>query len=134
VAAQPLMGQGFVVIEDLRSHSDTSHSVDFLWTTYQPDLTTLNTQNRHKSMSLMWFEPAFPTSERPQTHVLDHTATRMKLTYNCALKFFLGKCQIILLYFWVYTKIFDIAQNLNYFRITYATCELLGCQKKLLKL
>ena len=100
-AAQPLVGQGLVVIEDSRSHSDTPQSVDILWTTYQPDLTTLNTQKRHTSVSLTGFEPAFPASKRPQTHALDRLATGISLTYNCELQFFRGKPQLISLCFWV---------------------------------
>jgi len=36
---QPLVGQGLLVIEALRSHSDTSQS-GLLWTSDQPDAET----------------------------------------------------------------------------------------------
>jgi hypothetical protein len=37
---QPLVGQGLLVIEASRSHSDTLHSVGLLWTSDQPDAET----------------------------------------------------------------------------------------------
>jgi hypothetical protein len=40
VAQQSLLGQGVLVIEASRSHSDTPHSVGLLWTTDQPDAKT----------------------------------------------------------------------------------------------
>ena len=104
LAAQPLVGQGLVVIEESRSYSDTPLSVDLLWTTYQPDLTTLNTQH----------------SKETHVHVLDGirtrlpsngAATQINLTYERALKFFRDKYQLILLYFWFYTELFNLAQN-----------------------
>ena len=36
MAQQPLVGQGLLIIEASRSHSDTSHSVGLLWTSDQP--------------------------------------------------------------------------------------------------
>jgi len=36
IAQQPPVGQGLLIIEDLRSHSDTPHSVEVLWTSDQP--------------------------------------------------------------------------------------------------
>jgi len=36
MAQQPLMGQGLLIIEASRSHSDTPHSVGLLWTSDQP--------------------------------------------------------------------------------------------------
>ena len=41
---QPPVGQGFRIIEDLRSHSDTSHSVGLLWTSDRP---VAETSTRH---------------------------------------------------------------------------------------
>ena len=50
MAHQPLAGQGLLIIEASRSHSDTPHSVGLLWTSDQHDahvyLTTHNTNNR----------------------------------------------------------------------------------------
>jgi len=37
---QPLVGQGLLIIETSRSHSDTSHSAGPLWTSDQPDAET----------------------------------------------------------------------------------------------
>jgi hypothetical protein len=37
MAQQPLVGQGLLVTEASRSHSDTPHSVGLLWTSDQPD-------------------------------------------------------------------------------------------------
>jgi hypothetical protein len=36
IAQYPLVGQGLVIIEASRSHTDTAHSVGFLWTNDQP--------------------------------------------------------------------------------------------------
>ena len=36
LAKEPPLGQGLLIHEALRSHSDTSHSVGFLWTSDQP--------------------------------------------------------------------------------------------------
>jgi hypothetical protein len=55
MAQQPLVGQGFLIIEASRSHSDTSHSVGLLWTSDQPrrrDL-YLTTHNIHKRQTFM---------------------------------------------------------------------------------
>jgi hypothetical protein len=40
MAQQPLVGQGRLIIEASRSHSDTPHSVGLLWTSDQPDAET----------------------------------------------------------------------------------------------
>jgi hypothetical protein len=47
IAQQPLVGQGLLIIEASRSHSDTQHSVGLLWTSDQPDArpTPDNTQH-----------------------------------------------------------------------------------------
>ena len=37
---QPIVGQGSLIVEASRSHSDTPHSVGFLWTGDQPDAET----------------------------------------------------------------------------------------------
>jgi len=36
MAQQPLVGQGFLIIEASRSHSGTPHSVGLLWTSDRP--------------------------------------------------------------------------------------------------
>jgi hypothetical protein len=40
MAQQGLMGQGPLIIEASRSHSDTPHAVELLWTSNQPDAET----------------------------------------------------------------------------------------------
>jgi hypothetical protein len=80
VAQQPLVGQGLLIIEASRSHSDTPRSVGRLWTSDQPDggtstwQHTMLTRHRQTSMPPAGFEPAIAASERPQNH-LDRAAT-----------------------------------------------------------
>jgi hypothetical protein len=45
MAQQPLVGQGLLIIEVSRSHSNTSHSVGLLWTSDQPDAETSTWQH-----------------------------------------------------------------------------------------
>ena len=40
IALQPIVGQGLLIIEASRSHSDTPHSVGLVWTSDQPDAET----------------------------------------------------------------------------------------------
>jgi len=40
MAQKPLLGQNLLIFEASESHSDTAHSVGFLWTTDQPDTET----------------------------------------------------------------------------------------------
>ena len=40
MAQQPLIGQGLLIIEALRSHSDIPQLVGLLWTSDQPDAET----------------------------------------------------------------------------------------------
>jgi hypothetical protein len=47
VAQQPPVGQGLLIIEASRSHSDTPHSVGLLWTSDQPHAETLLDNTRH---------------------------------------------------------------------------------------
>jgi hypothetical protein len=63
------VGQGLLMIEASRSHSDTPHSVGLLWTRDQPDAEKFIRQQT------AGFEPTIPVSERPQTHALDPAAT-----------------------------------------------------------
>jgi len=61
--------QGLLIIEALRSHSDTPHSVGLLWTSDQPIAETSTWQHttfrrdRH---------PYPRRDSNPQTHALDH--------------------------------------------------------------
>ena len=57
-------GQALLIIEASRSHSETSHSVELLWKSDQPDaqtphLTTHNTHDRHTSISPRVLNPQF---------------------------------------------------------------------------
>ena len=46
MAQRPLVGQGLLIVEASRSHSDTPHSVGLLWTSDQRDAETAdNTQH-----------------------------------------------------------------------------------------
>ena len=69
------MGQGLLIHEVSITHNDAPQSLGLLWTsdllvaeTYY--LTTHNTHNRQVGL-----EPKILAGERPQTHVLDRTAT-----------------------------------------------------------
>jgi len=68
---QPPVGQGVLVIEALRSHPDTLHSVRLLWTRDRPVAETTTWQHT----TLTRDEPTISVSERPQTHALDRAAT-----------------------------------------------------------
>ena len=46
-AQQPLMDHSFLLIEAARSHSDTPHSLGFLWTSDQPDAEPLPDKTQH---------------------------------------------------------------------------------------
>jgi hypothetical protein len=64
------VGQGLLIIEASRSHSDTPHSIVLLWMSDQSDAeaatcTTHSTQERQTSMPPVGFEPAVPVSGRP---------------------------------------------------------------------
>jgi hypothetical protein len=73
------MAQQSLIVEALRSHSNTSHSVGLLWTSDQPEAETSTWQ--HTTLTgdrypfLPGFAPAISASERPQTHSLDRAAT-----------------------------------------------------------
>jgi hypothetical protein len=47
MAQQPAVGQGLLIIEASRSHSDTPHSVGLLWTSDQPDAETSTSEHKH---------------------------------------------------------------------------------------
>jgi hypothetical protein len=44
-ATAPLVGEGLLIIDASRSHSDTPHSVGLLWTSDQPDAETATLQH-----------------------------------------------------------------------------------------
>jgi hypothetical protein len=68
-----LRNQGLLIVEAPRSHSDTPHSVGFLWTSDQSDAETsiwqhaTRTTDRHPCPRRC-SNPAIPASERPQIH------------------------------------------------------------------
>jgi len=79
MAQQPPVGQGLLIIEASRSHSDTPNSVGILWTSDQPDAETSTWQHTTLTketcmLPLAGFEPAIPESERQQTLALDRAA------------------------------------------------------------
>ena len=87
MAQHTVVGQCLFIIDASRSHTDTPHCVGLLWTSDQPDAessdnTQCNTHNKQISMLPAGFEPAVPTSERPQTQDLDGAA---KLISNIAI-------------------------------------------------
>jgi hypothetical protein len=76
-----------LIIEASRSHSDTPHSVELLWTSDQArrrDLcvTTHNTYKRQTSMVPAGSEPAMPARELPPTHAIERAASRIASTHN----------------------------------------------------
>ena len=46
MATQPLVGQGPLITQSSRSHSDSPHSAGLLWTIYQPNAERHNNQER----------------------------------------------------------------------------------------
>ena len=82
MAQLSLVGQGHLITEASRSHSDTSRSLELLTSGDQPDAETSNctAHNNHKRQTFMppaGFEPTIPASEWPQTHALDVVATEI---------------------------------------------------------
>jgi len=84
MAQQPLVGQGLLIVEASRSHSDTPHSVGLLWTSDQPDAETstsqhptltrdihvpsgIRTRNRSKRAAA---DPRFKTARSPRLAAL----------------------------------------------------------------
>jgi len=65
------------VIGASRLHSDTPHSVGFLWMSDHPRPETSAWQHTHKIQTSvpLGSETAFPASEPPQTHALDRAAS-----------------------------------------------------------
>jgi hypothetical protein len=86
MAQQPLVGQGLLIIEASRSHSDTPHWLGLLWTSNQPDAETSdNTQHSQETDNHVptGFESTIPASERPQTNALDRAATGIIINLYC---------------------------------------------------
>ena len=79
VAQQPPVGQGLLIIEASRTHSDTPHSAGLLWTRDQLVAETSTWQyttftRTQISIPLAGFEPVVPANERPQTNLLYRVA------------------------------------------------------------
>ena len=75
-----LVDRGLLIVEASRSPPDAPHSVGLLWTSDQLDAETFSQQHTTQETgihSLAGFEPAFPASERPQTHALHRAFTRI---------------------------------------------------------
>jgi len=74
IAQQPVVVQGFLIIEASRSYLDTLHSVGLYGRVIARGrslyLTTHNTHMRQTSMHPAGFERAVPTRERQQTDAL----------------------------------------------------------------
>jgi hypothetical protein len=64
------MGQGLFIVAVTRSYSETPHSVELLWTSYQPD-NTHNTHNRQTSLPLLRFETAMLAIKRLLSNASD---------------------------------------------------------------
>ena len=84
MAQRPLVGQGLLIIQTSRSHSDKPYLLGLPLVERSAQrlnlyLTTHNIHKRQTSMVLAGFEPANPGSERPQTHALDRATTEIGL-------------------------------------------------------
>jgi hypothetical protein len=91
MAQQRLVGQGFLIMEALQTHSNTQHSVGLLWTSYHPDAQITTEQHTTE------FERAIPASERPKTHALDPVATGMYRSITTDTSFtFTNSCTYLL--------------------------------------
>ena len=79
MARRPLMGQGVLIVEAARLHTDKPHSVGLHWRTDRPVAKTSTRQHttliRQTSMPPAVFEPTVPANKRPQTHVLDRATS-----------------------------------------------------------
>jgi len=75
---QPPVGQGLLIIEASRSHSDTSHFVGLLWTNDRPDAEASTWQ--HITLTRdghLWLRWDLKASEPPNTHGLDRAITEI---------------------------------------------------------
>jgi hypothetical protein len=82
----PIPCHGLLLRGVSRSYSDTPHSVGLLWTSDQADVETSTWQ--HMTFTIDIHTPGeirtpVPESERPQTHVLDRSATGIVTQYIC---------------------------------------------------
>jgi hypothetical protein len=76
---QPLVSQDILIIEFVRSYSDTTLPPEFLFTSGQPDAETstwLNTTvTRDKSKLPARFQPVIRATEGPENHAIDRAVT-----------------------------------------------------------
>ena len=76
MAQQPLVGQGLLIIEDSRSHSDTPHSLGLLWTSDQLDAETSTWQQTTLTTDMNGpGRDSNPQPQQPQTRDWDCAAT-----------------------------------------------------------
>jgi hypothetical protein len=72
------VGQGLFIIEDSRSHSDTPHLVELLWTSYQPDAqrhlsdNTVLTTNNHVPRGIQTQNPSERAAADPHIRPRGH--------------------------------------------------------------
>jgi hypothetical protein len=81
MAKQPLVGQGFLIIE-ANDHIGTPHSVVLLWTSDKPDAESSDNTQHSEDRDIqapVGFEPAIPASKRPQTLASGRAATGIGL-------------------------------------------------------
>jgi len=69
-------GSRSLIVEALRSHSDTPRSVGHLWTNDQPEKGPLPDKTQHSQQIYMPPTGLELTIERSQTHAFDVAATR----------------------------------------------------------
>jgi hypothetical protein len=100
--SSPPVGQGLLIIEASRSHSDTPHSLGLLWMSDQPDAATAAWQHTTLKRGTHPFfrrdSNPVPASERLQTHALDRAATGLGSRENntrCPLNGKLGSPQSV---------------------------------------
>jgi hypothetical protein len=76
VGPQPPVGQGLLIIEASRSHSDTPQSVGLLWTSDQPDAETSTWQHTTLTTDIHAIDGIRPSNSSKRS-ALDRAATRI---------------------------------------------------------
>ena len=94
MAQQPNACQVRLILEACRSHTMKPRSAGLLWTSDRPVAETSTwkhtTLTRETAMPPARFKPTIPATERPQTLVLDRSATEIGIADD--LKYFNGLC------------------------------------------
>ena len=81
ISQQSVVGQGFLVIETSRSHTDVPHSVGLLWTSDQTDAEnstwqhTSLTRDKHPPPPSGGIRTRNPSKQTAQAHAVDRVAT-----------------------------------------------------------